>query len=111
MPQTLEDGSFGYWWLHDEPVKTERLTERDWETLNDLRATCDSHLKQGYRDGWAAPLDCGGSNGSHHSYTLHKLAKCGVAERKKYARLRDKGSCTYRINDAGRAALKARAAA
>lgn len=29
-------------------------------------------------------MDCGGYNGSHHSYTLHKLSKRGLCDRKKY---------------------------
>lgn len=82
------------------------LTERDIDTLGELRAATDSFIKQGnYKDGWVMPMDCGGSNGSHHSYTLHKLAKRGLCDRKKYGNRREKGSCRYRINDAGRAFL------
>ncbi len=81
------------------------LTDRDVDTLGELEAATRSFLKQNYRDGWVMPMDCGGSNGSHHSYTLHKLAKRGLCDRKKYGGRHDKGSCRYRINNAGRAFL------
>jgi hypothetical protein len=84
------------------------LTERDVETLVELRAATDSFVKQSnYRDGWVMPVDCGGFNGSHHSYTLSKLARRGLCDRKKYGNRREKGSCRYRINDAGREFLQA----
>lgn len=82
------------------------LTERDVETLGELEAATDNYLSLDLKDGWVMPMDCGGSNGSHHSYTLHKLAKRGLCDRKKYGGPRDKGSCRYRINDAGRTFLK-----
>lgn len=85
------------------------LTERDWETLDYLKFATDNQLEvDPDREGWVMPMDCGGMNGSHHSYTLHKLAKRGLCDRKKYGRQRDKGSCRYRINDAGRTALVSR---
>lgn len=84
------------------------LTERDIDTLGELEAATDNHVRLNYREGWVMPLDCGGSNGSHHSYTLHKLAKRGLCDRKKYGGRRDKGSCRYRINDAGTAFLAER---
>lgn len=77
------------------------LTSRDIETLGELEAATRSFLKQNYRDGWVMPMDCGGFNGSHHSYTLHKLAKRGLCDRKKYGGRHEKGSCRYRINVAG----------
>lgn len=86
------------------------LTERDIETLRELEFATRQFVEQNYRDGWVMPMDCGGSNGSHHSYTLTKLAVRGLADRKKYGGRREKGSCRYRINDNGRiwlAALKA----
>lgn len=79
------------------------LTERDIETLLALECATDNFVAHNYRDGWVMPMDCGGMNGSHHSYTLHKLAKRGLAARKKYGGKRQKGSCRYRINDTGRA--------
>ena len=88
------------------------LTERDVETLRELRAASDDAIKLDTRemrcDGWVQPLDCGGSNGSHHSHTLAKLAKRDLAERHKWGGRRDKGSCLYRINDAGRQFLRER---
>lgn len=86
------------------------LTDRDLETLDDLRMATDDAIQYGGRNGrpstgWVMPLDCGGMNGSHHSYTLSKLAGRGLCERKKYGAPREKGSCRYRINDAGRERL------
>lgn len=83
-------------------AKPRPLTERDIETLGELRAATDSHEKLGYRNGWAMPMDCGGGSGSHHSYTLHKLAGRGLCVLKKYGGPHEKGSCRYKINDAGR---------
>lgn len=94
------------------------LTERDIETLGELCAASDSFIKlyEPYKaanaddiaksNGWVMPMDCGGGNGSHHSQTLTKLAKRGLCERKKYGGAHEKGSCRYRINDAGRAFLQ-----
>ena len=42
------------------------LNERDMGVLAELEAACRNHAKYGYLDGWARPLDCGGSNGSDH---------------------------------------------
>jgi hypothetical protein len=82
------------------------LTERDIDTLGALRAASDDAIKHDPREmrsqGWVMPMDCGGFNGSHHSYTLSKLARHGYAERYKFGGKREKGSCRYRINDAGR---------
>lgn len=85
------------------------LTERDIETLDALRGASDDAIKHDTRAmrriGWVQPLDCGGGNGSHHSATLTKLAKRGLAERHKFGGPRDKGSCRYRITKAGRTFL------
>lgn len=85
------------------------LTKRDIEVLDDLRVASDSAIKNDTREmrceGWVQPLDCGGFNGSDHSYRLSKLAKHGVAERHKFGGRRSKGSCLYRINEAGRLVL------
>lgn len=79
------------------------LTARDIETLGELDAATRNHLAvMPERGGWVMPMDCGGSNGSHHSYTLAKLAKRRLAERKKYGTAHEKGSCRYRISPAGR---------
>lgn len=87
------------------------LTRRDIETLRELEAATTSlmrnPMRKSHEEGWAMPMDCGGSNGSHHSYTLSKLAKRGLCDRKKFGGPREKGSCRYRINDAGRAYLAA----
>lgn len=83
------------------------LTERDIDTLGELEVATRNHLQViPEREGWVMPMDCGGMNGSHHSYTLHKLAKRGLCDRKKYGGKRVKGSCRYRINDVGRALLE-----
>ena len=60
------------------------ISDRDLETLGDLNAANRNLTEVGYRDGWAKPMDCGGSNGSHHSATLAKLARAGLADRKGY---------------------------
>jgi hypothetical protein len=92
------------------------LTERDLETLDDLISGYDQSLK--YADETErygiAPLDFGGSNGSHHSSTATKLAKHGlVDQRKRGAPWGDnrstgyRGSKVYRPTEAGRNALGA----
>lgn len=66
--------------------KPRPLTDRDMETLHELEGAC--RMNAGYKTGgaaydhWARPLDCGGSNGSHHGATLAKLTKRGYAQRK-----------------------------
>lgn len=76
---------------------------------------------------WLRPMDVGGRDGSHHSTTLARLARAGLAERKKscdcgpgswrerqllaagktplWPWCRCKGSCRYRRTPAGAAAL------
>lgn len=78
------------------------LSERDIETLEYLLSATDDHLRMNYRDGWVMTMDCGGTNGSHHSATLKKLADRGLCERWKLGSAREKGSCRWKINDAGR---------
>src|SRR5262249_25705193 len=56
------------------------LTARDIDTLGELEAATANFMKLDLKDGWVMPMDCGGSNGSHHSYTLHKLAKRGFCD-------------------------------
>lgn len=62
------------------------------------------------------PMEFGGTNGSHHSGTATALAKRGLVDRLKVMSFGGgsqlnvfrgswKGSCHYRITDAGRAAL------
>jgi hypothetical protein len=66
------------------------LTDRDMETLGELIAAQDSwrdYCKRNERDDWEhrgfAPLDFGGSNGSHHGATATKLVARGLVEHKK----------------------------
>lgn len=87
------------------------LTERDIDTLGALRSASDNFIDV-YNGtgtfrarGFVAPMDCGGFNGSHHSATLSKLVRHGLAERHKNGSKRVKGSCRYRINEDGRALL------
>lgn len=49
------------------------LTERDLEVLAKLSTT-----------EWFRPMDVGGTNSSHHSATLAKLARYGLAEQKRH---------------------------
>lgn len=84
------------------------LTERDIDVLENLDGATTNYLELDLKDGWVMPMDCGGTNGSHHSYTLAKLAKRGLCDRKKYGSARSKGSCRYRMNDTGRAFLAER---
>ena len=89
---------------------TAPLTKRDYETLRELDAANRSHFKLGFRGGWARPMDCGGYNGSHHSYTLTKLARRGLVEvmnpsTKHPGRSRYSGGKNYRITKAGIAAI------
>jgi hypothetical protein len=82
-----------------------RLTERDLDTLGELEAANRSFEQQQHRGGWAKPMDCGGSNGSHHSATLAKLFKAKLADRKGYTP-GQRAVWTYKINDAGRVELE-----
>jgi hypothetical protein len=77
------------------------LTDRQKELLDSLFAQ---------RDRWVAPMQVGGTNGSHHSQTLRSLNKLGLVDRRKACwghgvrtnePCRCKGSCRYRISDAG----------
>jgi hypothetical protein len=78
-------------------------TNRDMEVLGDLAAAVKNYTEIGAGI-WVRPLDCGGFNGSDHSYRLGVLARLGLAERKRrggYSR----GSWKYTITEAGHAAL------
>lgn len=98
------------------------LTSKQIDVLAELEG-CDQ-MKLGGRfwtlpDGSKArlfmPMEFGGTNGSHHSGTATSLAKRGLVDRLKCVPFgksqlnrfnsRCKGSCHYRITDAGRAAL------
>jgi hypothetical protein len=84
-----------------------RMSERDMEILAALRAACDNHERIGHMDGWAKPLDCGGWNGSDHSYRLGKLVKSGYAEvNRKPMNPNARPGKRYRVTPAGQKALE-----
>lgn len=99
-----------------------KLTQRQIEVLKRLAAIKDNRYTNSrdltsevfapeVRGYWAAPMDFGGTNGSHHSATATQLAKLGLVERYKNGRIntfnsRNKSSCCYRISAAGLAALE-----
>jgi hypothetical protein len=103
-----------------KPPSPPALTDRDFQVLNELesvnRPRYSSHPRA-----WASPLDCGGSNGSHHSASLTKLVRHSLVELRGSGgrpnvigdaivpepRLskRAKGSRAFRITDAGVEAL------
>lgn len=98
----------------------EPLTERDMETLGELIAAQNSHRDYYRRIGrdqaeadkhGFAPLQFGGSNGSHHGVTATKLAKRGLAEMCKRgfawgnAPKSFRGSKIYRPTEKGREAF------
>lgn len=75
------------------------LTKRDREVLRDLVLFSSS--------AWARPMDVGGRDGSHHSATLAKLVRRGLAKRRKRGTLINvygigiRGSWMYRATPAG----------
>lgn len=87
------------------------LTERDIEVLGDLEAAVRNYQNVGIGS-YVRPLDCGGGNGSDHSYRLSKLARLGYAkdkqrglpEGKKLAR-GYRGSKEYTITEEGLAVV------
>lgn len=95
------------------------LTERDLETLNELWACTESLLNRPMDRRYAlsvgfAPLEFGGSNGSHHTKTVLKLVKHGFTDARKRGKdwgdttTRDaRGSNVYRATPAGRDAIAA----
>lgn len=102
-----------------------RLTANQVDVLTELEGCAQSHMLGGRTwtlpDGTKArlftPMEFGGSNGSHHSGTATALAKRGLVDRLKCRgwgggtqlnvfKGRAKGSCHYRITDAGIAALR-----
>lgn len=77
------------------------LNERDLETLEQLSAVNTAHKRLEIRDGWAKPLDIGGSDASHHSRTLRKLVRHGLAviqDPRNYSRGK-----FYKVTDEGEA--------
>lgn len=75
------------------------MNARQYETLGDLEFATDNLAKFGVR--YARPLDCGGSNGSHHGATLRWLADNGYAEQRSYF-VGSRHVNKYRITDKGR---------
>ncbi|UTU07954.1 hypothetical protein CcrC1_gp268c [Caulobacter phage C1] len=87
------------------------LTERDLDTLNELAPLWrDDPIK------WHTTQEVGGTNGSHHSGTLAKLAKRGLVDfcQRGHVNLPEylnktfrgrKGSKVYRLSEAGYAFL------
>lgn len=102
-----------------------KLTARQIEVLTELQG-CEQ-MKLGGRtwtlpDGSKArlfmPMEFGGRSGSHHSATAMALAKRGLVDRLKCVSWgggtqlnvftgSKKGSCHYRITEAGKSALEA----
>jgi hypothetical protein len=57
------------------PPTAPALNAKDYETLDDLAySTSGKHAGH-----WAAPIEFGGGNGSHHSASLFKLVRHGFA--------------------------------
>lgn len=96
------------------------LTERDLETLNELWGCTESLIRRPMEKSYAmsvgfAPIEFGGSNGSHHGKTATKLVAHGFVEHKMrgaaewgIVTTRDaRGSKIYRATPAGVAALEA----
>lgn len=106
------------------PAPLKKISDRQLDVLDALAAYGD----------WARPMDIGARDGSHHSATLSGLARRGLAERKKLHAIYCyngstqrqklvnnrwvvtdghppstacccKGSCRYKITDAGRKVL------
>ncbi len=83
------------------------LTERDIDTLQELVRVAADWKRQGFdAERKLMPMDIGGTNGSHHSATLHKLHSRGFCVMIKYGNRRAKGSCRYWSNEAGIAHLR-----
>jgi len=72
------------------------------ETLRELRVWLKFDTQY---DGWARPLDIGGSNGSHHSNTLRRMIGLGWVESKSRSVFAGRGSYRYRITTKGDEAL------
>lgn len=63
--------------------KATDLSDRERQLLLWLQGLSDRN-RGPLNDGWVRPMDLGGSNGSHHHYTLQKLVRLGlVLERRR----------------------------
>jgi DNA-binding PadR family transcriptional regulator len=82
--------------------KLKPLTPRDVDVLRalDVAPTTVSSL-----EGWLTPYYCGGWDASHHSATLRKLVRHGLAEKKPRGGW-SRGSLIYRITEQGRQRLR-----
>lgn len=90
------------------------LTDRDWEVLETLVYMRFESTSKRYYENGTAPLDFGGSNGSHHGKTATKLVKHGFVEQKQRGHDwgdvftgNSRGSKLYRATEAGRDAILA----
>ena len=83
-----------------ERRRTKAATERDIEVLEDLDAACRNYVQIGCEP-WVQPIDCGGTNGSDHSYRLQKLSRMQLATKRRRGGW-SRGSWSYTITDAGR---------
>lgn len=73
------------------------LTEREYDVLRNLH-------ESGWE--WHTPLDIGGHCRSHHSPTLAKLVKRGLAESKQRSSIHSpRGSKIYKITEKGTAEI------
>ena len=67
--------------------RSNRVASDDWLGLRDHEAEVLNALRcmtKNYPEMWFAPMDVGGRDASHHSATLRKLVKLGLAEKKEW---------------------------
>lgn len=80
------------------------LTLREAEVLRLLFANRNKrntpHTRGETEPGWCRPLDLGGTQQSHHSNTLRRLARMGYVLKKPYLDVGSHSS-VYKISDAG----------
>lgn len=85
------------------------MNEREIEIMELLIGFADMQVGDARTVG-ARPMDVGGFNGSHHSYTLQRMERKGWVSNVGYGVSRPRGArrtCKYLPTDAGRAALAA----
>ncbi|AFU86675.1 HTH DNA binding protein [Caulobacter phage CcrRogue] len=78
------------------------LTDRDWEVLGCLIPSFRDEPIRRHRT-----MDVGGSNGSHHSATLAKLEKRGLAKSEQRMPHMERGSKFYTVTEEGLALYNA----
>ena len=84
----------------------QQLTDREREVFRELEAFCrqaDAHPD--WHAQWAKPMDVGGRDGSHHSYTLSRLVAKGLVERRPRGAASLRGSWQYRVKRDDKARL------